>query len=326
MRTTFGIAAAAALLAQGCAAAAAAGSWIGMSPDYGSGVVDLFNLQGKAERGANVATVPISQQERVAVDSFRCRPGGTFCLFTTTNSKDSSWLYNVSLTSGVINSKTALPNMIAHNLHVDMASGAAYTVALGTSSVKIIQVYAGAITDLIDLSSHFGANDTVPVGGTTQCSDTDIMWVGIKSGSAGEPDRVITTHLPTRNVSGVRSLTQPLPTSLWASCQDSTKVNKLGGIAMLGGRPATFGYVWINESGGFDVVESAPVPTGGAPVVLSGLLSEPPFTAYFTALYPATAEPGDDVQGFVAFGTNRAGAALSVSPINYYLTGAAAVF
>jgi len=306
-----------------CAHSASALNWVGMAADQGAGTIELFALSGYATRGQGVATVPINSGETVSVDSFRCRPGGTFCIFTTNDGKSNSFLYNVSVYSGSLNSRTPVPGATIHNLHVDMATGAAYTVALAEESTKIVSIYGGAVETLIDLTSYVTAGETVPPAGTTQCSDTDVMWVGVKA-AGGAPDRIITAHLPTRNVTGVRKLKGSLPASLWASCDDQTKQNFLAGAVSVDGG-ASVSYATINAEGGFDVLESAPVPEAG--LELSGLLTQPPSGyAYFMGLYPAGSKPGSNTTGYVAFGENRAGGSLTVKAIDYFLVGAAAIF
>lgn len=316
-----------ALLAAAMAPAlASAHVWIGMTPDYAAGSVSLFNLDGFAQRGSAVATVPIGPLERVDVDAFRCRPYGDCCMFTTTDRKSNSWLYNVTVSTGRVSSKTAIPGAIAHNLHLDKATGGAFTVALGADgSTQVVRVLDGTVSPVVDISSYVLANDTVPIGGTTQCSNQNIMWVGVKTSAQHRSDWMLTIDLDAHKITHAEQLVQPLPASMWAKCDNSHNIDTLGGIALLNAAGTEFGYVWLTANGTYVPVETAAVPNSSANLKLSGLLSQPPTWAYFAALYPEGAQPGSDSSGFVAFGNNQGGRSLSVHPIDYYLTGAAAM-
>jgi len=312
----------AALIAACLASAASAHQWVGMTPDYAKGTIELFTLTGYAARGPSVSTIPIGAAERVDVDSFRCRPYGNFCLVTTTDRVSNSWLYNVSVADGSLNSKTAIPGAILHNLHLDKATGGAYSVALTANTTKIVMIFDGQTVDLIDLTPYVAPAETVPVGGTTQCSNTDEIWVGIKAAAKGASDRIISAKLRTRNVSGVLELKDPLPVSLWAHCDNSNNVDTLAGAVQPEGG-STIAYAALSATGQYELLEQASLPAPG--LVLSGLLSQPPTWSYFMTMYPPGAEPGSNATGFAAFGHNNAGPALTVQPIDYYLTGAAAL-
>ncbi len=115
---------------------------------------------------------------------------GTFCLFSSNDVfAKQSWLYNVSATDASIISKTRLDG-IAYNLHVDLATGACYTVLLALDSsprtAVVVEVMNGVVTPLIDLSPNLGAKGVIHPGGSTQCSDTNIMWVAVDNGGVGD--------------------------------------------------------------------------------------------------------------------------------------------
>ena len=70
----------------------ASGAWYGFSPVVNTPqTVELYTLRQDASIDQTVARMQLnhSAAERVSVDAFRCRPGGTFCLFTTTDGTDS---------------------------------------------------------------------------------------------------------------------------------------------------------------------------------------------------------------------------------------------
>lgn len=83
--------------------------WIGMSPQPNQPQsISLFTLSAEGAAQDHLATILLtSPEEHVSVDSFRCRPYGTFCLMTTTNNTD-SWLYNITFATGKYH-KTELP-------------------------------------------------------------------------------------------------------------------------------------------------------------------------------------------------------------------------
>lgn len=88
-------------------------------------------------------------------------------------------MHNVSLSTREEIARTKFPATLLHNLHIDMANAAAYTVAIRNNSTKIIQVLGGAVTTLLDITEYVPAGHHVPLGGSTACSDTDDMWVNV---------------------------------------------------------------------------------------------------------------------------------------------------
>ena len=183
-------------LLQHCAgpAEAAAPVWIGMSPlALQPQQVELFHLSSQGDRGSRVALVNLTgANETVAVNAFRCRPYGSFCLFLTSSSAGSC-LYNVSVAAGNAVTRAAFPNVTLHNLHVDMADGSAYSVALAGGNVSIVRIAWDGLSYVVDLTAYVEAGAR-PVG-STQCSDNDSMWVSMRSSSAMLA-QVTTSELP----------------------------------------------------------------------------------------------------------------------------------
>lgn len=117
---------------------------------------------------------------------------------------------------------TDFKGMLLHNLHIDMGNAAAYTVAITSNSTKVVQVLGGQVTTLIDLTRFVGPRLEVPLGGSTVCSDTDVMWVAVRPrGGARAGAFVVHVSLPERKVVGVSKPLAVLPDWLWALCEDS---------------------------------------------------------------------------------------------------------
>ncbi len=193
---------------------------------------------------------------------------------TTTNGID-SWLYNITYNGGSYD-KTLVPGVVLHNLHVDLATGAAYTIALEPGSAVVIQVLLGAITPLVDLSSYLNVNSTITPGASTQCSDVDILWVHVTLQNDTSPGSILSVSLPQRTVTKATPIKGPVGfTTLWAACDDATDVNKLGGSATLdNGKTVAYGTLSAITNA-FVPTASVPVPAGKENYQLSGLLSEP---------------------------------------------------
>lgn len=289
--------------------------------------VSLFLINSDYSRGKTLASVALTApHEHVAVDAFRCRPYGSFCLFTTYNGSD-SWLYNVSLVTRTVSLRTHLPNVKIHNLHVDLATGAAYTVLLSPGSAVVAEVFLGAVTALVDISAYLGAAGEVAPGATTQCSDVDIMWIAIRNLTVGAtvPGTLVAVDLPGRSVKNAVALQEPFFASLWAACDDSTKVNKMGGSVMVA-NGTRVGYGTLDASGAFVATATVAVPEQSPPLALTALMSQPVGYGYFFALYPRATSPGGPVtSGYLGLGNFRGLTAIKLAPVDYYLTGAARV-
>eukprot|EP00043_Microstomoeca_roanoka_P004453 m.49806 g.49806 ORF g.49806 m.49806 type:complete len:331 (-) comp12501_c2_seq1:55-1047(-) len=312
-----------------CMQGAECSVWFGMSPEPDQPHnISIFHLSGHAVRGPQFSSIILPHpNEHVAVDSFRCQPLGSFCMFTTSNGTD-SWTYNISAATGALTQRTMLPEVEIHNLHIDMATGAAYTVALAAPhSAVITQITSQGVRAVIDISSYLQHGDEIPPAGTTQCSDVQVMWVGIRRADKTQRDVIVQVDLTAAKVVGVLTLQEPLINSLWASCNDRTKVNALGGIASLNAN-SQVAYGAINTTGGFIPTGLANMPNHTPPLEITGLLSEPVGYDYFFTLYAQGATPGGPAtEGLVVFGDFKAPglppADLKFVPITYYLTGAA---
>ena len=301
--------------------------WIGMTPEPNQPQnVSIFQLSSVGTPQTHLATVLLEEPgEHVSVDSFRCKPAGTFCLLSSTNGTD-SWLYNITWASGK-HIRTALPGVVIHNLHVDHTSGAAYTVALSPGSAVVTQVLLGVVTPLVDASEYFNINDTVYPGGTTQCSDDDYIWLHIVPMNLSSPGSILTVNMPARKVVALHSMTgQDTFNSMWASCNNALDVNNLGGSAVINGG-STIAYGTLSDAYAFSTVASIAIPHQTPALVPTGLLSQPPqLYDYFIALYPKGAQPGGpQVGGYLAFGDMKGSSTLKLVAIDYYLTGAAGV-
>lgn len=243
---------------------------------------------------------------------------------TTYNGVDSN-LYNISVLSGQLNSKTLVPGVQLHNLHVDLADGTAYTVALGPGRKAVVTaILSGTVTPLVDISAYLGSDGYVAPGATTQCSDVDKMWIAVGSGNAANTSHgIVGVSLPQRRVTEVIRVNGPLFASLWASCNDVTKVNILGGTMALNNYTHV-AYGSLNTNGDFVASSTAAVPSSTPPLRITALLSEPIGYDFFFTLYPEGATPGGPAtSGYVAFGRFSAhGSPLKLVPINYFLTGA----
>ena len=99
------------------------------------------------------------------------------------------------------------------------------------------------------------------------------MWMHITYLNDSTPGVILGLHLHPPALYSYAELTGSVGfTSLWASCDDSTNVNNLGGSASVGG---TVAYGTLSSNNAFVTTASAAVPQHDPPLVLSGLLSEP---------------------------------------------------
>jgi len=232
----------------------------------------------------------------------------------------------VSTTPGRgINFVTPVSGAIIRNLHVDLATGGAYTVALSPKTTTVVSIDGdGTITPLLDLTSYVDANSSVLPGGTTQCSDNNDMWVTVRS-SIGKPDRVVYFNLKTRAVKSVITLQGYQMASMWSQCLDQIVVNHLAGL-VVNGSDLLMGF--IRDDGTFSALSRGTMPppiTPGDPLVVTGLLSQPQFADFFFPVYPASAVPGGPAtSGYFNYGQFKAGNTMIRKTINHYMTGAAA--
>lgn len=137
----------------------------------------------------------------------------------------------------------------------------------------------------------------------------------VKAGVPSQGNVMVAVDLPSAKVTSVQQLARGLVVaSLWASYNDKTKIDTLGGSAML--NVSSVGYGTITAAGKFSVTGKVELPPTMA---ITALLSQP---VYFFTLYPEGTLPGGPaVTGYVVFG-NFKGSSLKMVPIQYYLAGA----
>lgn len=308
------------VLSVACVHFAYGGTWIGMTPEINQPTnIALFLLNEEGSRVGTIGHVQLQTNERVSMDSFRCKPYGTYCLLTSFNGS-SSFLYNVSAFTAAVSSRTEVPGAEIHNLHLDTFSNSGITVMLKQSSAVVVRIHNEEVTPLVDISEYVGSNGSILPGSTTQCSDDAAMWVGIKK-SGGAPDLIVELNLDTQNVTNVITLKQRLVTAMWASCNDRTGINHPGGVTSFKDTSIA-AYVRFSSDGSMELVESTTIPTNSPPLQLTPLLNEPLIYDYFFAMYPEGSAPGDDVSGVLAFGNFNAGN-MKLVKISYFLTASA---
>lgn len=332
------------LAATAALAAAATPQWVGMTAEEGQPRnVSLFAMGAGGSRGATVVNFLLPDGFHPTPDAFRCKPYGSFCLLLATNGQPQpqsgpaapalqSILYNISLSPPPAPDKVpsvTLDSAMAYNLHVHHTTGAAYTVLLSPGRAVVAEVFQGTARTLVDLSAMLTANSSIAPGGTTQCSNTNTMWIGIRRGKLANgtvTDLIAVVQLDAAKLISVFPLLSPLPWSLWASCA-GTADDDLGGVAPLMDRNYTnVAYGTLNAQGIFSVTASGTLPQHTPPLQLTPLLSQPPGYDFFFPVYPQGSAPGGPAaSGYLAFG-HFAGGQLSFQPISYYLTGAAELF
>jgi hypothetical protein len=299
---------------------AAAQEWVGFAP-LAQGQVQLFRLGPFAVKQEVITTVNTSATESTATDAFRCIAtgprGAGECVFLTTSSNGNSYLYNISMPSGTLAGKTTLPNAVAHNLHVNDYTGAAYTILFGSSSAQVVSVQNGVITPLVDISKYVTGAAYVPVGGSTQCTDQDQMWVGVHSGSSA-PGTLLTLNLTTKAITAVTTMQTSLPASLWAECGWPNGPNYVSGVELNGN---TLSYGQITSTGTYTPDDAGTIPSSPSGLQLTGLLSNDPWGGFFTALYPA-----GQSSGVLGYGIFRPNSTYEFHAISYSLTGAAVIY
>eukprot|EP00056_Hartaetosiga_gracilis_P021105 m.22741 g.22741 ORF g.22741 m.22741 type:complete len:340 (-) comp8890_c0_seq1:176-1195(-) len=314
--------------------AKAAPFWVGMSPAQGQAQnVSLFELDVNANVVQVLTYVQLQKDktEHVNVDAFRCLPGGTFCTFLTTNDAGTkSWLYNVTVsqTSG----KSGLAHVTeldgkAVNLHAELFSGSAITVLQKPGDVKVVRVNGNGVESLVDISSYVGANGKIKPGYTTQCSDVDAMWVYIEKGEGVGSDIIVQLDLLKTRVVDTTHVLDVKMVSMWASCIDSTNVNKLGGTAMVN-NGTTLSYGTFNEGGHFVVSSTGKFPSHGKGMTMTALLTEPIKYDYVFGVYPSSVTPGssDPQDGVLGFGFFRLFHTFTFVNVPFYLVGAGRIY
>lgn len=297
--------------------------WVGMSPEVSNpSIINLVRLQPPAKPTTTIASVHLTNpNEQVSVDSFRCMPYGSYCAFTTSNGTD-AWLYNVTVADGSVQVTAHLPGITLHNLSLYTHNNAAITIALAPNYAVVIMLFPDQIVPLVDISEYLGESGFIAPGAETQCSDTNTMWVHIQNttyfGALG--DLIVALNLETNTVENVFPLTQlPTVASMWASCNDATGVNQLGGTAMSGN---TVGYGTIDTQGNFHPTATMTFPTHSPAYQITALLSEPIGYDFFFAVYPQGSTPGGPpTSGYLVFGDFDK-SSLTTVEVDYYLTGA----
>lgn len=319
------------------AASAQNPDWFGLTyspatssaPGHAS-LVHLNNADGSISD--TLVTVDVGNLT-IASDAFRCMPYGIYCVFTATDEVEQvTFLYNVSSVDGTVESRTAL-NGTAYNLHMQgnpppyFRSGAAYTIvqkwATPTSppSAVVVAVQQGVVTPLVDISAHLGATGRVKPGRSTQCSDDDMIWVQVDSESPGTPSLLLGLNTANNSVVSLQTLLFPGYEALWALCNTATD-NDIGGVLM--SAQGTLQYGSVSPNGSYVLEDEVKLPEQSPPLVLTPLLSMPPFNDYFATLYPEGSGPGDAVSGYLALGDNGpCCGTMTLVKIGYYLHGAA---
>eukprot|EP00730_Choanoeca_flexa_P005279 TRINITY_DN11917_c3_g4_i2.p1 TRINITY_DN11917_c3_g4~~TRINITY_DN11917_c3_g4_i2.p1 ORF type:complete len:325 (+),score=41.24 TRINITY_DN11917_c3_g4_i2:142-1116(+) len=301
--------------------------WFGMSPlPLQPQTIQMYTMNTDTSINQVITQIELnhSDGERVSVDAFRCKPYGYFCLFPTTDGTD-SWLYNISVNDGSITSIVHLPGIIARNINLYKYTGEAYLVALATNSTKFISVNAaGAIHEIIDLSPYLSSRDTVAIGGDTQCSNNDDIWVSIRNLDA-EPDRIIYFNVLTKKIKQTIQLPGYRITSMWSLCDNAHNVNHLAGL-VVNGSDVAMGFIDA-DTGAFTPLSTTTLPRGNEsdPFIATGLLSQPIFADFFLTFYPKSSFPGGPkTQGYYAAGRLRPGNEMDVGTIEHYMVGCAA--
>ena len=99
---------------------------------------------------------------------------------------------------------------------MDASTGEAWTIIFGQARSAIVtRVLGGVATPWVDITSEVG-NGTVYAGGTTHCSVSDTLFVGIDFVGAVR-DVVISVSLGDRAVNKSLTLTFPIGNALWVS-------------------------------------------------------------------------------------------------------------
>ena len=214
--------------------------------------IDLIELTDSAAIVRTVGSIPLASGESYWTDAFRCIK--SFCLFTTSTlaRPQTSFLYNVSIANAAVHQKINCPG-ICRNLHVDFMSGNAYTLSIngtgvGTSVVTVIK--GGLAIPVADITTAVGVGGWTNVGQTTHCSNVATMYVGVNRGGATK-DVVIGVNLTTGMVESTVTLTVPLFTALWATC-DYTPV--IGGVTMES--PVLAGFGTVDGTGRFNLKDT----------------------------------------------------------------------
>lgn len=319
-------------------------SWVGMTAEANQPQnVSLFGLGSSGQRQASVYNFQLPANTHLTPDAFRCKPYGSFCLVMCTSGTPQqprqppqfraaalqTVLFNISLTNpppaGQAPPSIAIDGFEAYNLHVHHTTGAAYTVLLKPGQAQVVEIFQGVWTPLVDLSQLLTEQATIAPGGTTQCSNTNYMWVGIQQGrlpNGTVSDLIAVIALDQARLVSVFPLRSPLPLSLWASCA-GTADDTLGGATPLGQNQTEAAYGTLDDQGLFTATCSGTIPVQTPPLRMTALLSEPLNYDFFFPLYPAGAQPGGPAtKGYLAFG-NFGHSQLTFQPIDYYLTGAA---
>jgi len=222
------------------------------------------------ENGAVASTVGginIGAGEVANVDALRCRP--PFCLVATTlRDGSASFIYNVSASTAAILYRAPCPG-VCHNLHLDFASGNAFTLSIGASAQTVRRIDDGLDIVVADVTNQI-AGGKVYAGQTTHCSAFHSMYIGVRAATGS--DFFLTVDLRAGRVTQTTTLNFPLFSGLWATCDGS---NVVGGVTLVNPGPGrntvVFGTTNIGGAAGtFTQVTSAPVADG---LQLTGLLT-----------------------------------------------------
>jgi hypothetical protein len=314
-------------------AAAQAPTWYGLRPQENAlNSVELLDLTDGAVVRSVLGSVKLGAGEYAWPDAVRCLPG--FCLFATSvvasgpGAEDESFIYKISTVNAQVIYKASAPGICAH-MHADFTTGHAYTLCIEDSSTG----YRAVVTEVTgtqpiavaDITANVAKGKVAP-GQTTHCSAFKSMYVGVDNGGAGK-DVVIAVDLTAGKVSKVTTLADPLPSSLWATCDGS---GVIGGLSFAPGATptmngtATFGA--FDANGNYKVDSTVGVWANHVP---SGLLtgtSPASFQdAFIAAFYPeGTLSNASTTKGAIwAVDPYGGGSDDIVTAFSYYLVGAA---
>lgn len=287
--------------------------WIGFGPSASSGSVDLFVLDtNTVTKTALLGQIPIGA-EQTWPDAFRCDPYGIWCSFLTFDAASgSSFVYNISAADATVFQRVEISQAMAFNLHINHAPNDVFflTIAIGANSTQLVKVDDGRVTPLVDFTSFMQNGNYLRPGGSTQCSDDDSVWVGVHSGSGG-PDFILELNYNLGRVTNVTKLQAPMIASLWSYCDDSDKVNSLGGIAVIDG-VASYGMLLPDGSYAAQAVGTLPATDLQA----TGVLSQNTDVNFVFALYPP-----NGTSGFVGTGVFMSSANITFTAVDFVLTG-----
>jgi len=341
----------AAALIAGVAAQGPASQWYGIAPDTNiPGLVNLFQMTPNGVPTKAVASVTTSDYEYPKIATLHCSYATPSCFFQTGvgGPYTQDYVYAVSRTTGQTIFKHQIPagiyvdNMAYDYIHEELWSVAFNPNAPGGATAALVSwsPLIGNATSITDISQSLRGGFIYP-GAFSMCPSTRRIYVGIDSANGGFLDRVAEYDVsvtPPRLV-GEAPLLFPVPSSYRAFCNATSLVALIGTTVQADSEDRETALIGNTIAAGreglFVPIARGDLPTfqqrNQVPIFLTGMAAEHQgqMLIPFYPVFNRGPGPAPKVSGFLwtiePFAPGPGPQPQALTPLNYYLAGAAGV-